>query len=617
MNLKGNERPQITFDKFETKHDVVMMDSYTEKILPFKYSPSFLEKTIAHNGEISIGYLLQISDEIAYVTGTKHLDVPSCLHRVSSHILTASVENFHLILPDTVQDIRISGHAVNIGTSSIEVLVNAEIISCADNTLGIRAKLKDLTGNCITAPTSNTVFIAKFNMVAVNIETGKPAKTNSLISTNSKERTAQELANFLKNTSYISNKDTTVSTNGRPETSKSASNLEADAFDKRKNSMGGYKLVKDTTLQSAFIVTPQDRSVLGYLFGGKTLRYVYEIAYITARMFVGSNVRMFSLDEAKFHSKVNVGSTIKLTARVIYSSEDDNMFQVKVISNLSDCNGTFGSAEAMTANFTFLSLDKKIRNVVPRTLKENELYIEGLVFGETKKCHRAGQYITNRQLRLAQKDTKACSCTAALKIIQHLDNPNVVTFCQTKAHVNHVPGDWDEVRTFSLPSEAIKIIEDQLKVAAAVEMTTLLYMFASDENASISIWLNVKLAEQNYCIFEINLSVYNDGKKQFAFGFQSPMQVSIMRISQSFCLDATHSISSRSDEVLYTLVTRHPQTGKGFPVAYMVTNNQTAIPIKLWLDHLRIKSSFVPMNITIDRSIMEVNAIKEALPVSA
>ncbi|KAL0084769.1 HotDog domain-containing protein [Phycomyces blakesleeanus] len=374
-----------------------MMDSYTEKILPFKYSPSFLEKTIAHNGEISIGYLLQISDEIAYVTGTKHLDVPSCLHRVSSHILTASVENFHLILPDTVQDIRISGHAVNIGTSSIEVLVNAEIISCADNTLGIRAKLKDLTGNCITAPTSNTVFIAKFNMVAVNIETGKPAKTNSLISTNSKERTAQELANFLKNTSYISNKDTTVSTNGRPETSKSASNLEADAFDKRskpmykeqfndqyipslytkENSMGGYKLVKDTTLQSAFIVTPQDRSVLGYLFGGKTLRYVYEIAYITARMFVGSNVRMFSLDEAKFHSKVNVGSTIKLTARVIYSSEDDNMFQVKVISNLSDCNGTFGSAEAMTANFTFLSLDKKIRNVVPRTLKENELYIEG------------------------------------------------------------------------------------------------------------------------------------------------------------------------------------------------------------------------------------------------
>ncbi|OAD76005.1 hypothetical protein PHYBLDRAFT_165979 [Phycomyces blakesleeanus NRRL 1555(-)] len=230
-----------------------------------------------------------------------------------------------------------------------------------------------------------------------------------------------------------------------------------------------------------------------------------------------------------------------------------------------------------------------------KMLPLNSTILVKAIFGETKKCHRANQYITNCQLRLAQKDTKACSCTAALKIIQHLDNPNVVTFCQTKAHVNHVPGDWDEVRTLSLPSEAIKIIEDQLKSGSSCrstrisvlkqidswgvgvrkpnyeeiynrmrKMTTLLYMFASGENASISIWLNVKLAEQNYCIFEINLSVYNDGK--------------------------------------------------GFPVAYMVTNDQTAIPIKLWLDHLRIKSSFIPMNITIDCSIMKVNAIKEALP---
>ncbi|OAD67740.1 hypothetical protein PHYBLDRAFT_151266 [Phycomyces blakesleeanus NRRL 1555(-)] len=263
--------------------------------------------------------------------------------------------------------------------------------------------------------------------------------------------------------------------------------------------------------------------------------------------------------------------------------------------------------------------------------KKHKYSGKGLVFEETKKCHHAGQYITNCQLRLAQKDTKACSYTAALKIIQHLNNPNVVTFCQTRAYVNHVSRDWDEVRTLPLPSEAIKIIEDQLKSGSSCistrisvlrqidswgvgvrkpnyeeiynrmrKMTTLLYMFASDENASISIWLNVKLAEQNYCIFEINLSVYND--------------VLIMRILQSFCLDATHSISSKSNKVLYTSVTRHPQTGKGFPVAYMVTNNQTAIPIKLWLDHLRIKSSFVLMNITIDCSIMEVNAIKEALP---
>ncbi|KAL0076038.1 hypothetical protein J3Q64DRAFT_1865243 [Phycomyces blakesleeanus] len=292
------------------------MDSYTEKVLPFKSSPSFLEKTIAHNGEINMGYLLQNFDEIAYVVGTKHLDIPSCLHRVPSHILTASVEHFHILHPITIQDIKISGHVVNVGTSSIEALVKAEIISCADKSLGTRMKLKDSTINRIAAPTPKTILIAKFNMVAVNIETAKAVKTNSLITTNLRERRTQELANE-------------TSTDGKPETSKGANNIGANAFDKK------------------------------------------------TRMFAGSNVRMYSLDEAKFHSKVNVGSTVKLTAQVIYSSEDDNMFQVKVVYSLSDCNGTFGGAEAMTANFTFLSLDKKIKNVVPMTLKENELYIEG------------------------------------------------------------------------------------------------------------------------------------------------------------------------------------------------------------------------------------------------
>ncbi|KAL0085504.1 hypothetical protein J3Q64DRAFT_1822005 [Phycomyces blakesleeanus] len=376
MNLKGNQRPLVAFDKFESKHDFVMMDSYTEKTLPFKSSPSFLEKTITHNGKISIGYLLQISDEIAYVVGTKHLDIHSCLHRIPSHVLTASVEHAHFILPDTIQDIRLSGHIVNVGTSSIEVLVKAKIIPCADKPLGARMELKDSTIDYITAPTSNTVFLAKFNMVAVHIETGKAVKTNSLVTTNVGERKMQELANVMKNKSYISNKDIKTSTDGKPETSKGSNNIVADAFDKKKNSMGEYKLIRDTTLQSAFIVAPQDRSVLGYLFGGKTLNYVHNIAYITARMFAGSNVRMCSLDEATFHSKVDIGSTVKLTAQVIYSSEDDNMFQVKVVSSLYDFNGALDDKEAITANFTFLSLDKKIKNLVPMTLKENGLYIE-------------------------------------------------------------------------------------------------------------------------------------------------------------------------------------------------------------------------------------------------
>ncbi|OAD75567.1 hypothetical protein PHYBLDRAFT_64479 [Phycomyces blakesleeanus NRRL 1555(-)] len=145
-------------------------------------------------------------------------------------------------------------------------------------------------------------------------------------------------------------------------------------------------------------------------------------------------------------------------------------------------------------------------------------------------------------------------------------------------------------------------------------MTNLLYMFNSDEKASIAIWMNEKLPERNYCIFTRDLCVNNIESNLFAFGFQSPVQVRVMRIAISFCLDATHGISARSGEVMYSLVTQHNVSGKGFPVAYMVTNNQTVRPISQWFMHLCERSYFHPLNITIDCSISEVNAITSAFP---
>ncbi|OAD69422.1 hypothetical protein PHYBLDRAFT_172667 [Phycomyces blakesleeanus NRRL 1555(-)] len=193
--------------------------------------------------------------------------------------------------------------------------------------------------------------------------------------------------------------------------------------------------------------------------------------------------------------------------------------------------------------------------------KKHKYIKTNLVFRKTRKCHRARKYESQCQTYIAQKDIKTCSCTAALQIKQYISNHNVVTFCQTRAYVYHVPGERKEIRTLSLPSETIRIIKEKLKSDSSYrstrisvlrqindwgvgarkpnyeeiyntmrKMTTLLYVFASDENASISIWLNMKLVSMNYCIFDINLSVYNNVKKQFAIGFKSPAQVSIMRI---------------------------------------------------------------------------------------
>ncbi|OAD70075.1 hypothetical protein PHYBLDRAFT_71516 [Phycomyces blakesleeanus NRRL 1555(-)] len=93
------------------------------------------------------------------------------------------------------------------------------------------------------------------------------------------------------------------------------------------------------------------------------------------------------------------------------------------------------------------------------------------IFGETRKCHRAGKYESQCQTHVAQKDTKTCSCTAALQIKQYISNCNVVTFCQTRAHVYHVPSEKKEIRTLPLPSEAIRIIEEQLKSGSSCRST--------------------------------------------------------------------------------------------------------------------------------------------------
>jgi hypothetical protein len=101
---------------------------------------------------------------------------------------------------------------------------------------------------------------------------------------------------------------------------------------------------------------------------------------------------------------------------------------------------------------------------------------------------------------------------------------------------------------------------------------------------------------------------------KFARGFQSPDQISQIRCAISFCLDATHGISARSMDIMYTLLIKSRITGTGYPVAYMVTNDHSVGPIMQWLGFLRQQAVFRPSYITIDFSLPEVNAIKQNFP---
>ncbi|KAG1452047.1 hypothetical protein G6F57_016016 [Rhizopus arrhizus] len=83
-----------------------------------------------------------------------------------------------------------------------------------------------------------------------------------------------------------------------------------------------------------------------------------------------------------------------------------------------------------------------------------------------------------------------------------------------------------------------------------------------------------------------------------------------MKNPKALCLDVAHGISSNLSDILYTLIIRDDSIGRGWPVAYMVTNDRSTGSIFEWLQHLRNSGLLVdPEQFTIDCCQSDVNAI--------
>ncbi|EIE88594.1 hypothetical protein RO3G_13305 [Rhizopus delemar RA 99-880] len=130
-----------------------------------------------------------------------------------------------------------------------------------------------------------------------------------------------------------------------------------------------------------------------------------------------------------------------------------------------------------------------------------------------------------------------------------------------------------------------------------------MFKFKENEFESLKVW-EEKLAAISYKVLSYSMG------NTFYYGIISPWQMCIMGVSKSFSLDSTFGISSRSSEVLYSLVVRYPDTGKGVPVGYVITNNQSVAPVLNWLRFLKDNCAMSPEQITIDCSIPESDAIR-------
>ncbi|KAF9540546.1 hypothetical protein EC957_004027, partial [Mortierella hygrophila] len=133
----------------------------------------------------------------------------------------------------------------------------------------------------------------------------------------------------------------------------------------------------------------------------------------------------------------------------------------------------------------------------------------------------------------------------------------------------------------------------------------------SDCRISLSIWADRKQAEGNF-VFRWNKTTAGSANK-YGYGFSSPWQLDKLRASGGAVgLDSTHNTCKGSAE-LYTVIVQDPQTLRGIPVAFLLTEDKTAEPLQDWLIALEAYAGITFRYITTDDSKVEYKAIKHGL----
>ncbi|KAG1573839.1 hypothetical protein G6F50_002496 [Rhizopus delemar] len=261
-----------------------------------------------------------------------------------------------------------------------------------------------------------------------------------------------------------------------------------------------------------------------------------------------------------------------------------------------------------------------------------------ILWSKKYACHRGTDtYVSNARTnddsgRPVQKNSKKIGCNAIIMMTCRISDPSIVEFARKNDH-NHAPGSYSDLQHMSISDTLRDKIKNFLcKGFSRREVRScLLQEMEGDEQQRdkmfhyddvYNVWLTVakdmfQFGNNEFESFQLwKRKLINCGYKVidhslddvFFYGFISSWQMDIMKVSKCFSLDSTFGISSRSNEVLYSLVVRHSDTGKGVPVGYLLTNDQSVTPVLEWLKFFRDHCSMQPEQITVDCSIPEADA---------
>ncbi|KIJ25140.1 hypothetical protein M422DRAFT_273916 [Sphaerobolus stellatus SS14] len=164
----------------------------------------------------------------------------------------------------------------------------------------------------------------------------------------------------------------------------------------------------------------------------------------------------------------------------------------------------------------------------------------------------------------------------------------------------------------SLPY-SIKISAQDIYNATKRKAMATTYL-SPDPDESIRLWMDA-LRKKGWTV-AYEPTPGEESRQGFTIQLCSKWQKSLIpHYGETVCLDSTHNTCKgplREKMFLSTILARDRVTGKGVPLAWMITNLESHYPLVQFLKWLRTECSFSPRTIMIDCSDTEALAIKLA-----
>ncbi|KAF9529036.1 HotDog domain-containing protein [Crepidotus variabilis] len=348
-----------------------MQDSYSELILPFSSSKELFEQYTNATGGIRTGKLMEHLDSMAGSIAYKHILGPvktlGKLEDRGFYVVTASVDRLDMLAPLVPsRDLRLSGHVIYTGRSSMEIGLRMESIG------GVKP--------------DETVLIGRFSMVCRDNLTQKARQVNPLKISGPEERALFDLGETIKQRRQT---QASISLGKVPPDSSEAAALHSfylqhgEGHQDASPTLKDHVFMGDTIQERCMLMFPQERNVHGKIFGGYLMRLAYELGFTNANMFTRGPLRFLSSDGISFAHPVPIGSILRLRSQILHTSSSADypiIVHVGVRANVVDVK----TGEEQTTNefrFTwsqeFGKHSQNLRTVVPKTYKEAMLWLEG------------------------------------------------------------------------------------------------------------------------------------------------------------------------------------------------------------------------------------------------